>query len=299
MISLNVKAQSDSNKSVIRYANTIIALTNSYYQDLRAYELKLGHLETARDAHELSDKPIELLYECRTLGKSPVRLYQNALNPPETLNADNFYVENIKAYKTGLDDLDLNCAKINDLITTDRFATNQYKEIDSLILGATQTVSDLVNTHQQLVDRMMQRAEKAEAEEMEDNPLASLTTPMKNDLKLAKSLLDKLLNYDQDILPSIKMESLRLRGGVAKSASTVKMKKKEITKAQKAQFEQFYEALENDYVLLANEIVANLEAQRDKNQVYNNLSEDTEKLLEQYNQLVERFNLFGLINVDR
>jgi len=153
-------------------------------------------------------------------------------------------------------------------------------------------IDDLVQLHQSIVKQIMNQSTDAEKVIDQQSPLGPLVTPMKTDLRLSKSILDKILNYAPEAITGVKIEVLRLRGGVAKSDAMKVLHKNEYDKKYTKKFDQFYKSLEYDFADTAKEISDELEKAGEKG-TYKKFTDHQQKLLEQYNELVKLYNTIG------
>lgn len=293
MFGLGSKAQTaDGNEAtLIKYANSVIALTNTYYQKVNAYQKKMTLLERDRDKANVN-KETPILYKCASGKTQTTRLFREATNPPTSFSTEDatFLKDNINAYRAELNELDDLCYTINDDIEDCNFKEDEFVSLDSLMMVSNQKIEAIVKRHQVIVKRVMNKTTEAEKVIDKESPLGPLTTPMKTDLRLAKSILDKILNYTPDNLTAVKMEVLRLRTGIAKSEAMKELYKNEFDKKYTSKFDDFYKSLKYDFADTANDVGVDLEKAAEKGN-YKKFAQDQQRLLEQYNELIKIFNL--------
>jgi len=262
MFGLDSKAQTaDGNEAtLIKYANSVIALTNTYYQKVNAYQKKMTLLERDRDKANVN-KETPILYKCAPGKTQTTRLFRESTNPPASFSTEDatFLKDNINAYRAELNELDDLCYTINDDIEDCNFKEDEFVGLDSLMLVSNQKIEAIVKRHQKIVKRVMNKTTEAEKVIDKESPLGPLTGPMKTDLRLAKSILDKILNYTPDNLTGVKMED-------------------------------FYKSLKYDFADTANDVGVSLEKAAEKG-TYKKFAQDQQHLLEQYNELIKIFNL--------
>lgn len=277
--------------ALVKYANSVIALTNSYYQKVNTYQKKMIVLERDRDKAGIN-KDAPILYNCANGKTQTTRLFRDATNPPTSFSAADatFLKDNITAYRTELNALDDLCFIINDDIEDCNFKEDEFVVLDSLMMISNQKIEAIVKRHQKIVQRVMNKTTEAEKMIDKESPLGPLTTTMKTDLKLAKSILDKILNYTPANLTSVKIEVLRLRTGIAKSEAMKELHKNEFDKKYTSKFDDFYKALKFDFADTANDMATDLEKAGDKG-TYKKFAQKQQKLLEEYNELIKIFNL--------
>ncbi len=284
----------DNSAEIIRYANHVIALTNQYYQKVNTYQKKIAQLEKERDKAEI-DKETPIHFDCSNGKTQTTRLFREATNPPASFSANDqsFFKEKIDLYRKSLNKLDDFCFAINDDINGCDFKEDEFVKFDSLLRDTNFKIDDLVQLHQSIVKQIMNQSTDAEKVIDQQSPLGPLVTPMKTDLRLSKSILDKILNYTPEAITSVKIEVLRLRGGVAKSDAMKVLHKNEYDKKYTKQFDRFYKSLEYDFADTAKEITDELEKAGERG-TYKKFTDHQQKLLEQYNQLVKLYNIIGL-----
>lgn len=290
----NAQTTISNEAALVKYANSVIALTNGYYQKVNTYQKKMTLLERDRDKAGIN-KEAPILYNCANGKTQTTRLFRDATNPPTSFSTEDatFLKENITAYRTELNALDDLCYTINDDIEDCNFKEDEFVVLDSLMLVSNQKIEAIVKRHQKIVQRVMNKTTEAEKAIDKESPLGPLTTPMKTDLKLAKSILDNILNYTPANLTNIKIEVLRLRTGIAKSEALKELYKNEFDKKYTSKFDDFYKSLKFDFADTANDVGKDLEKAGDKG-TYKKFAQDQQKLLEQYNELIKIFNLsFG------
>jgi len=287
----NAQTSTSNEATLIKYANSVIALTNTYYQKVNNYQKKMTLLETDRDKAGIN-KETPILYKCANGKTQTTRLFREATNPPSSFPTEDatFLKDNIIAYREELNRLDDLCYVINDDIEDCNFKEDEFVVLDSLMLVSNQKIEAIVKRHQKIVQRVMNKTTEAEKIIDKESPLGPLTTPMKADLRLAKSILDKILNYTPDNLTGVKMEVLRLRAGIAKSEANKELYKNEFDKKYTSKFDDFYKSLKYDFADTANDVATGLEKVGDKG-TYKKFAQDQQHLLEQYNDLIKIFNL--------
>jgi len=287
----NAQTASSNEATLIKYANNVIALTNTYYQKVNAYQKKMTLLERDRDKAGIN-KEAPILYNCADGKTQTTRLFRAATNPPAVFTNEDatFLKESITAYRAELNKLDDLCYTINDDIEDCNFKEDEFVVLDSLMMVSNQKIDAIVKRHQKIVQRVMNQTTEAEKVIDKESPLGPLTTTMKTDLRLAKSILDNLLNYTPDNLTSVKIEVLRLRAGIAKSEAMKELHKNEFDKKYTSKFDDFYKALKFDFADTAKDVAADLEKAGDKGN-YKKFAQDQQQLLEQYNELIKIFNL--------
>lgn len=284
----------DNSAEIIRYANNVIALTNQYYQKVNTYQKKVAQLEKERDKAEI-DKETPIHFDCASGKTQTTRLFRDATNPPASFKTENqtFFKEKIDLYRKSLNNLDDFCYAINDDINGCDFKQDEFVKFDSLLRDTNLKIDDLVQLHQSIVKQIMNQSTDAEKVIDQKSPLGPLVSPMKNDLRLSKSILDKILNYTPEAITGVKIEVLRLRGGIAKSDAMKVLHKNEYDKKYTKQFDRFYKSLENDFADTAKEIADELEIAGEKGN-YKKFTDHQQQLLEEYNQLVKLYNTIGL-----
>lgn len=287
----NAQTAISNEATLVKYANSVIALTNGYYQKVNAYQKKMTLLERDRDKAGIN-KEAPILYNCANGKTQTTRLFRDATNPPVSFTAEDatFLKDNITAYRTELNALDDLCYTINDDIEDCNFKEDEFVVLDSLMMISNQKIEAIVKRHQKIVQRVMKQTTEAEKAIDKESPLGPLTTPMKTDLKLAKSILDNILNYTPANLTNVKIEVLRLRTGIAKSEALKELHKNEFDKKYTNKFDDFYKSLKFDFADTANDVGKDLEKAGDKG-TYKKFAQDQQKLLEQYNDLIKIFNL--------
>jgi len=293
LLGLNIKAQptADNEATLIKYANSVIALTNTYYQKVNAYQKKMSLLERDRDKAGIN-KEAPILYNCANGKTQTSLLFREATKPPASFTTEDatFLKDNITAYRIELNKLDDLCYTINEDIEDCNFKEDEFVVLDSLMLVSNQKIEAIVKRHQKIVEKVMIRTTEAEKVVDKKSPLGPLTTPMKTDLRLAKSILDKILNYTPDNLTSVKIEVLRLRTGIAKSEAMKELHKNEFDKKYTSKFDDFYKSLKYDFADTANDVGTSLEKAGERG-TYKKFAQDQQLLLEQYNELIKIFNL--------
>jgi|GEM_PF-2517575 len=282
---------------LVRYANSVIALSNNYYEHLNTHQNNLSDLMDYRDLYDYKPE-IRLKHECNDPLKTDSSLYATAMNPTDDFGeSDVIYINNsIEQYKTGIENLDEQCAQIENQLRGEKFKLDDFNDLDSLILASDEIVNKLIELHKGLVAKILDPAKKAEEQIQSDNPLGPLINPMKSDLSLANQLLFKIGNLPNSDFTSIKMEALRLRGGLAKSRALKNLYKKEVKKNQLEHFDQFYDLLESGFLKLSDDIIEKVSKSTSKNK-YDDLKEDQQKLIATYNRLVAYFNQLGLHSI--
>lgn len=287
----NAQTAISNEATLVKYANSVIALTNGYYQKVNAYQKKMTLLERDRDKAGIN-KEAPILYNCSNGKTQTTRLFRDATNPPASFSTEDvtFLKDNIAAYRTELNALDDLCYTINDDIEDCNFKEDEFVVLDSLMMISNQKIEAIVKRHQKIVQRVMKQTTEAEKAIDKESPLGPLTTPMKTDLKLAKSILDNILNYTPANLTNVKIEVLRLRTGIAKSEALKELHKNEFDKKYTSKFDDFYKSLKFDFADTANDVGKDLERAGDKG-TYKKFAQDQQKLLEQYNDLIKIFNL--------
>jgi len=292
----NVQPDKDA-ESTIRYANSVISITNSYYKHLSKAEKKLKNLMDYRDLLDYKDDVV-LTFYCDEKVVISERIMDMSMSPIDNFDeTDQVFIKNsIEQYVTGMDNLATQCAQIDLQVKDKKYEQDEFNDLDSLILASDTQIEKLTKIHSELVDKIMGKANVAEETIQENSPLGPLVKPMKQDLKLAKQILDKVSSWPDADQTAIKMESLRLRGGISKSVALKGLYKKELGKKNIERFEAFYNNLEKGFVLQLNKMLESIEKTKG-DKVYDGFEEDKSNLLEKYNSLVALFNQFGLRSV--
>lgn len=287
------KQSGDESGVIIRYANSVISLTNRYYQKVNAYQKKLVQLEKERDNAEF-DKETPITYECPDGKTQTSLLFREATNPPAGFAKEDqtFFKTQIEAYRKKLNRLDDFCYAINDDIDGCDFKKDEFVKFDSLLRDTNLQLDQLVELHQEIVKHIMDKSTEAEKVIDSKSPLGPLVTPMKNDLRLCKSILDKVLNYTPEAITGVKIEVLRLRGGIAKNEALKILHKNEFDKKYINQFDDFYKSLKNGFAATANEVSNRLEKAGESGN-YKEFANHQQALLEDYNELIKSFNSIG------
>jgi len=111
----NAQTAISNEATLVKYANSVIALTNGYYQKVNAYQKKMTLLERDRDKAGIN-KEAPILYNCSNGKTQTTRLFRDATNPPASFSTEDvtFLKDNIAAYRTELNALDDLCYTIND-----------------------------------------------------------------------------------------------------------------------------------------------------------------------------------------
>ena len=301
IISFNINAQDvepdEDAAAIIRYANSVIELTNNYYKHLNKAEKKLKNLMDYRDLLDYKDD-IVLSFHCDERAVISDEVMETSMQPNSSFNKTDsiFIVNSIEQYSLGMEKLAKQCAAINNQVDDKLYEKDEFNNLDSLILTSDEQIEKLTKIHKELLAKVMGKANTAEETIQENNPLGPLVKPMKEDLKLSKQILDKISNWPNEDFTAIKMETLRLRGGISKSVALKGLYKKELGKKNIERFEAFYDNLESGFVTQSTIILERIEEAKDK-KVYDDLEADKNKLLEKYNSLVALFNEFGLRSV--
>lgn len=294
LLSVSASFAQDNSAEIIRYANNVIALTNQYYQKVNVYQKKVAQLEKDRDKAEI-DKETPIHFECADGKTQTTRLFREATNPPAAFSPEDqkFFKAKVEKYRNSLNQLDDFCYAISDDINGCDFKQDEFVKFDSLLRDTNFKIDDLLQLHQSIVKQIMNQSTDAEKVIDKQSPLGPLVTPMKMDLRLSKSILDKVLNYTPETITGVKIEVLRLRGGIAKSDAMKVLHKNEYDKKYTKQFDRFYKSLEYDFADTAKEIADELEKAGEKGN-YKKFTDHQQRLLEEYNQLVKLYNTIGL-----
>lgn len=284
-------------EAVIRYANSVIELTNNYYKHLNKAEKKLKNLMDYRDLLDYKDDVV-LTFYCDEKVEINEATLKMSMEPIDSYSeTDQVFIKNsVEQYGTGMEKLAKQCVEIDEQVKDKKYEQDEFNNLDSLILASDEIIEKLTNIHSDLVNKVMGKANAAEETIQENSPLGPLVKPMKEDLKLAKQILNKVSSWPDADKTAIKMESLRLRGGISKSVALKGLYKKELGKKNIERFVAFYDKLENGFVAQLNGVLENIENAKDQ-KVYDALEEDKNMLLEKYNSLVVLFNEFGLRSV--